>query len=135
MQGKGIGVVGAGAMGNGIAQAFAVAGYQVTMTDIAEAQLQRGLATVSSSLDRLIKKEKMTAADKTAVLSRITTSTDLSSLARCDLIIEAASENLDLKLRIFAQLDEIAKPDTLLASNTSSISITRIAAATKRPRA
>lgn len=133
MQGKGIGVVGAGAMGNGIAQAFAVAGYQVTMTDIAEAQLQRGLATVSSSLDRLIKKEKMTAADKTAVLSRITTSTDLSSLARCDLIIEAASENLDLKLRIFAQLDEIAKPDTLLASNTSSISITRIAAATKRP--
>ena len=127
-----IGVVGSGAMGSGISQAFAVAGYAVTMTDVAEAQTQRGLATISSSLDRLIKKEKMSEAEKTAVLARITTSTELASLSDCDLIVEAATENLELKLKIFSQLDSIAKEGAILASNTSSISITRIAAATKR---
>ena len=119
-------------MGSGISQAFAVAGYAVTMTDVAEAQTQRGLATISSSLDRMIKKEKMSEAEKTAVLARITTSTELASLSDCDLIVEAATENLELKLKIFSQLDSIAKEGAILASNTSSISITRIAAATKR---
>jgi 3-hydroxybutyryl-CoA dehydrogenase len=132
MQKRKIGVVGAGTMGNGIAQAFAVAGIDVVMSDIGEAQVQRGLATISGSLDRLIKKEKMTAADKDAALSRIATTTDMAALADCDLIIEAATENLDLKLKIFAQLDALAGANTVLASNTSSISITKLAASTKR---
>jgi len=132
MQKRKIGVVGAGTMGNGIAQAFAVAGIDVVMSDIGEAQVQRGLATISGSLDRLIKKEKMTAADKDAALARIVTTTDMAALADCDLIIEAATENLDLKLKIFAQLDALAGANTVLASNTSSISITRLAASTKR---
>ena len=128
-----IGVVGAGTMGNGIAQAFAVAGVNVIMSDIAEAAVQRGLATISGSLDRLIKKEKLSADEKAAALARIATTTDLKALAQCTLIVEAATENLDLKIRIFKQLDEIASPDTVLASNTSSISITKLAAATQRP--
>jgi 3-hydroxybutyryl-CoA dehydrogenase len=133
MKKRTIGVVGAGTMGNGIAQAFALAGVDVVMNDIAEASLQRGLATITGSLDRLIKKEKLSPAEKSAALSRISTSTDLKALAACDLIVEAATENLELKLKIFAQLDQIAAPGTVLASNTSSISITRLAAATKRP--
>jgi 3-hydroxybutyryl-CoA dehydrogenase len=128
-----IGVVGAGTMGNGIAQAFAVAGHAVTMTDIAQAQVDRGVKTIDGSLERLVKKEKMSASDKAAVLARIKTSTDVAALKDCDLLIEAATENLELKLKIFAQLDALAKPDAILASNTSSISLTRIAAATKRP--
>ena len=114
-----IGVVGAGTMGNGIAQAFAVAGFAVVMSDIAEAAVQRGLATVGASLDRLIKKEKMTADEKAAALARIATTTELASLGDCDLIIEAATENLDLKLKIFAQIDAVAKPGAIIASNTS----------------
>ena len=133
MQKRTIGVVGAGTMGNGIAQAFAVAGVNVIMSDIAEAAVQRGLATISGSLDRLIKKEKLTADEKTAALARITTTTDVKALANCDLIVEAATENLDLKIKIFKQLDELASPATVLASNTSSISITKLAAATQRP--
>jgi len=132
MQKRKIGVVGAGTMGNGIAQAFAVAGIDVVMSDIAETQVQRGLTTIAGSLDRLIKKEKMSAADKDAALARITATTDMKALADCDLIVEAATENLDLKLKIFAQLDALAGPDTVLASNTSSISITKLAASTKR---
>ena len=128
-----IGVVGAGTMGNGIAQAFAVAGHAVTMTDIAQAQVDRGVKTIDGSLERLVKKEKMSAGDKAAVLARIKTSTDVAALKDCDLLVEAATENLELKLKIFAQLDALAKPDAILASNTSSISLTRIAAATKRP--
>ncbi|HET6721073.1 MAG TPA: 3-hydroxybutyryl-CoA dehydrogenase [Rhodocyclaceae bacterium] len=128
-----IGVVGAGTMGNGIAQAFAVAGVDVIMSDIAEAAVQRGLATIAGSLDRLIKKEKLTVEQKTAALARISTTTDLKTLAKCDLIVEAATENLDLKIKIFKQLDELASPNTVLASNTSSISITKLAAATSRP--
>ena len=127
-----IGVVGAGTMGNGIVQAFAVAGYPVVMTDIADAALQRGLGTISGSLDRLIKKEKMSAPQKDEAMSKVSVSTDMAALSDCDLIIEAATENLDLKLKIFAQLDAIAKPEALLASNTSSISITKLAASTKR---
>ena len=129
---KTIGVVGAGTMGNGIAQAFAVAGYAVTLTDVAQAAIDRGLKNVDGSLERLVKKEKMTAADKAAVLGRIGASTSLDALAGVDIIIEAATENLPLKLEIFGKLDALAKPDAVLASNTSSISITRLAAATKR---
>jgi 3-hydroxybutyryl-CoA dehydrogenase len=127
-----IGVVGAGTMGNGIAQAFAVAGHAVTMTDVGAAQVERGLKTVDGSLERLVKKEKMSAADKAAALGRIATATDVAALKDCDLVIEAASENLALKLDLFAKLDGLAKPGAILASNTSSISITRLAAATKR---
>jgi len=130
---KAIGVVGAGTMGNGIAQAFAVAGYPVLMTDIAQAQLDRGVKSVDGSLERLVKKERMTGADKAAALARIKTSTKTEDIAAADLVIEAATENLDLKLKIFANLDAAAKPDAIIASNTSSISITRLAAATKRP--
>ena len=128
-----IGVVGAGTMGNGIAQAFAVAGHAVTMTDIGQQQVDRGLKAIDGSLERLVKKEKMSAGDKAAVLARIKTSTDVAALKDCDLLVEAATENLELKLKIFAQLDALAKPDAILASNTSSISLTRVAAATKRP--
>ena len=128
-----IGVVGAGTMGNGIAQAFAVAGQDVVMMDVGEAQVQRGLATIGASLDRLIKKDRMTAAQKDAAMARISTATDTSALGDSDLVIEAATENLALKLKIFADLDAAMKPDAILASNTSSISITKLAAATKRP--
>ena len=128
-----IGVVGAGTMGNGIAQAFAVAGQDVVMMDVGEAQVQRGLATIGASLDRLIKKDRMTAAQKDAAMARISTATDTSALSDSDLVIEAATEDLALKLKIFADLDAAMKPDAILASNTSSISITKLAAATKRP--
>ena len=128
-----IGVVGAGTMGNGIAQAFAVAGQDVVMMDVGEAQVQRGLATIGASLDRLIKRDRMTAAEKDAAMARISTATDTSALSDSDLVIEAATESLALKLKIFADLDAAMKPDAILASNTSSISITKLAAATKRP--
>lgn len=129
---KKIGIVGAGTMGNGITQAFAVAGFDVVMSDVAEAALQRGLATLSGSLDRLIKKDKMTEAQKAEALARVSGSTDLGAMGDCDLIIEAATENLALKLKIFEQLDATAKPDAIIASNTSSISITKLAASTRR---
>ncbi len=128
-----IGVVGSGTMGNGIAQAFAVSGINVVMTDIAEEALERAVKTIAGSLDRLIKKEKATEADKAEALSRISTSTSLDALAQCDLVIEAATENLDIKLKLFAQLDAILAPEAVLASNTSSISITKLAAATAHP--
>lgn len=128
-----IGVVGAGTMGNGIAQAFAVAGQDVVMMDVGDAQVQRGLATIGASLDRLIKRDRMTAAQKDAAMARISTATDTSALSDSDLVIEAATEDLALKLKIFADLDAAMKPDAILASNTSSISITKLAAATKRP--
>jgi len=128
-----IGVVGAGTMGNGIAQAFAQAGFDVVMSDVAQAALERAMNTISGSYDRLIKKEKMTAEQKAAALARIQTATDLAALKDSDLIIEAATENLDLKLKIFKQLDGLAKADAVIASNTSSISITKLAASTQRP--
>jgi len=130
MEIKRIGIVGAGTMGNGIAQAFAGCGYEVTMTDISEAAVQRGLKTIDGSLDRLVKKEKLTAEAKAATLARVKTATDVAAVKGTDLIIEAATENLDLKLKLFAQLSELAG-DAILATNTSSISVTRLAAATK----
>ena len=130
---KHVGIVGAGTMGNGIAQAFAVAGVPVTMTDIGAAQLERGLKAVDGSLERLVKKDKMSAADKAAALARIETSTSLDAVRAADLVIEAATENLDLKLEIFGRIDQVAKAEAVVATNTSSISITRLAAATKRP--
>ncbi len=128
-----IGVVGAGQMGNGIAQVAASKGIPVIMVDIAEAALQKGMATIESSCDRIIKKGGMTDTDKKSLLSKIKTSTSTADLKDCDIVIEAATENVDLKLKIFRELDQVCKPTALLCSNTSSISITKIAAATKRP--
>jgi 3-hydroxybutyryl-CoA dehydrogenase len=129
---KKIGVVGAGTMGNGIVQVCAAAGLEVIMQDIGDAQLERGMKTIAGSFDRLIKKEKIGDADKQAALDKISTTTALADLAGVDIVIEAATENEALKLDIFKQLDEICKPDAILASNTSSISLTRIAGATTR---
>jgi 3-hydroxybutyryl-CoA dehydrogenase len=128
---KTVGVIGAGTMGNGIAQVCAVAGLKVIMQDIAEAQLQLGLDTIAGSMDRMIKKEKISEGDKQNALSNITTATALEALADVDIIIEAATENESLKLQIFQQLDRIARKDAILASNTSSISLTRIAGSTQ----
>ena len=128
-----VGVIGAGTMGNGIAQACAVAGIDVAMVDVAEAAMRQGIATITTSLERLVKKEKITAADKDAALKRIRGATDYAALAGCDLIIEAATENEELKYRILKQADALAGPEAILASNTSSISITKLAAATSRP--
>ena len=127
-----VGVIGAGTMGNGIAQTCAVAGLQVVMVDISDAAVQKGLATVGSSLDRLIKKEKITEADKAAALARIKGSTNYDDLKAAQLVIEAATENYELKLKILKQVDDLLAPDVMLASNTSSISITQLGAATKR---
>lgn len=127
-----VGVVGAGTMGNGIAQACAVVGIDVVMVDISEQAVAKGLATVAASLDRLIKKEKMTEADKAAALGRIQGSTDYAALGSAQLVIEAATENETLKLKILQQLDGLLPAETLVASNTSSISITKLAAATQR---
>lgn len=128
-----IGVIGAGQMGNGIAQVAAAVGLNVHMMDVSTQALEKGVATITQSCDRLIKKEKMTEAAKKDLLGRIRTTIDMKALKDCDILIEAATENVDLKLKIFAQLDEVAKPGAILCSNTSSISITKIAAATKRP--
>jgi 3-hydroxybutyryl-CoA dehydrogenase len=128
-----VGVIGAGTMGNGIAQVCAAAGLQVVMTDISEAAVQRGLATVGSSLERLVKKEKMSTADREAALGRIVGTTDRAKLSACDLVIEAATENEELKLKILKELGATLDPRALIATNTSSISITRLATATDRP--
>jgi 3-hydroxybutyryl-CoA dehydrogenase len=127
-----VGIIGAGTMGNGIAQACAVSGVNVVMVDISDAAVAKGLATVSGSLDRLIKKEKITEADKAAALSRIKTSTSYDDLKVAQLVIEAATENYDLKVKIVKQLDGMLAPETIIASNTSSISITKLAAVTTR---
>ncbi|RCW65678.1 3-hydroxybutyryl-CoA dehydrogenase [Pseudorhodoferax soli] len=128
-----VGIIGAGTMGNGIAQACATSGVDVVMVDISDAAVAKGLATVAGSLDRLIKKDKITAADKDAALARIKTSTDYADLAAAQLVIEAATENYELKLKILKQAEAVLPPETLIASNTSSISITKMAAATGRP--
>ncbi len=128
-----LGIIGAGTMGNGIAQVSAGAGLRVTMVDISDAAVARGVAAVGSSLDRLVKKEKMTAADKDATLSRIAGTTDKATLAACDLVIEAATENEELKVKILKDLCANLKKEALIATNTSSISITRLATATDRP--
>ena len=127
-----VGIIGAGTMGNGIAQACAVVGIPVVMVDISEAAVAKGIATVSGSLDRLLKKDKITEADKAAALSKIQGSTQYEDLMSADLVIEAATENQDLKVKILKQLDALLAPDVIIASNTSSISITQLAAVTTR---
>jgi 3-hydroxybutyryl-CoA dehydrogenase len=125
-------VVGAGTMGNGIAQTAAVAGYRVTMMDVDPQALARGQAAIAKSVDRLLAKQAITEAQKAAAVG-LHVGTDLEPARQADLVIEAATENPDLKLKIFADLDRMAPPQTILASNTSSISITRLASSTKRP--
>ena len=127
-----VGIIGAGTMGNGIAQACAVSGINVVMVDISDAAVQKGISTVSGSLDRLIKKEKISEADKTAALARIKGSTSYEDLKSAQIVIEAATENFDLKVKILKQVDAIVPADVILASNTSSISITKLAAITSR---
>ena len=127
-----VGIVGAGTMGNGIAQACAVSGTNVVMVDIAQPAVDKGLATVGKSLDRLLQKEKITEADKAAALGRIKGSTSYDDLKKAQLVIEAATENHELKNKILKQLDELLDPEVIIATNTSSISITQLAAVTKR---
>jgi 3-hydroxybutyryl-CoA dehydrogenase len=127
-----VGIIGAGTMGNGIAQACAVSGIKVVMVDVSEAAVGKGVATVTASLDRLIKKEKITDADKARALALITGSTSYDDLKHADIVIEAATENYELKLKILRQVDALVAPGVILASNTSSISITKLAAATTR---
>ena len=128
-----IAVIGAGQMGNGIAHVFAAAGLDVAMVDVSDVALQRGLSTIEKNLDRQVKKGTIDAAAKDATLSRIASETSLDAASQATVVIEAATENPELKFRIFGDLDRIAPADALLASNTSSISITEIAARTKRP--
>ena len=128
-----IGVIGAGTMGNGIAQTTAANGLDVVLCDIEQDFIDRGMSNISKSLDRFVKKETITEAQKSEILGRINTSTKLDALTKCSLVVEAATENFDVKKQIFERLDEITNPETIFASNTSSISITKIAAVTSRP--
>ena len=129
-----IGVIGAGTMGNGIAQVCAAAGLQVAMIDVSDAAVERGLKTIDGNLERLIKKDRLAAADKPGILARIQGGTDYAALKDADLVIEAATENLELKLRILRQVDELVSPDCVIASNTSSISITQLAVVVRNPQ-
>jgi 3-hydroxybutyryl-CoA dehydrogenase len=128
-----VGVIGAGTMGNGIAHVFARSGFNVVLCDVEQRFIDRGLDTIGKNLDREVAKNKITATDKAATLSRIKSVLDRSHLADCDFVIEAATEKFEIKSEIFRDLDRILKPDVILASNTSSISITKIAALTRRP--
>lgn len=128
-----IGVIGAGTMGNGIAQTAASNGFDVVMCDIQQEFVERGVQNISKSLDRFVKKETITEENKNEILGRIKTTTILEDLKDCTLIVEAATENFEIKKQIFEKLDKIAKDDAILSSNTSSISITKIAATTSRP--
>ncbi|MCP9199761.1 3-hydroxybutyryl-CoA dehydrogenase [Gramella sp. GC03-9] len=131
---KNIAVIGAGTMGNGIAHTFAQSGYKVELIDISEDSLKKGMDTISNNLDRMIAKEKISEQDKKATLENITTHTEISNgVKKVDLVVEAATENTDLKLKIFRHLDQNTSKDTILATNTSSISITQIAAAVSNP--
>ena len=123
---KNITVIGAGTMGNGIAHTFAQTGFNVKLVDISEEALEKAISTIDKNLDRMVKKEKISIDDKNNTLSNISTHTDLQQAVKgCDIVVEAATENIDLKLKIFSQLDEICDLDTILATNTSSISITK----------
>ena len=133
MEIKTIGVIGAGTMGNGIAQVAAQAGYNVIMRDIAQEFLDSGMAGIDKSLDRLVKKERISADDKEAIVSRIRPTIDMNALADADFVVEAVIESADLKKQIFQELDKICRPEVILSSNTSSISITELAAATSKP--
>lgn len=128
-----IGVIGAGTMGNGIAQTAAASGYTVYLCDIKEEFLERGMANIEKSLDRFVKKETMTVEEKGEIIGRIKTTVDLEFLQNCFLVVEAATENFEIKKQLFEKLDAVTNADCILATNTSSISITKIAAVTKRP--
>ena len=131
---KKIAIIGAGTMGNGIAHVFAQFGYTVTLIDVSQAALDKALLTITKNLDRQVAKEAISASDKTSTLSNISLDTQMENgLQGVDLVVEAATENIDLKLKIFAELDRICAPEVILASNTSSISITKIASVTNRP--
>ncbi len=131
---KNIAVIGAGTMGNGIAHVFAQSGFQVSLIDISEKALEKGIATITKNLDRMVAKEKITEQQKNETLANITVQTDMKiGLANADLVVEAATENVDLKLKIFRDIDSFTPANTILATNTSSISITQIAAVTSRP--
>lgn len=131
---KNVAVIGAGTMGNGIAHTFAQFGYKVSLIDISQESLNKGMTTIEKNLDRMVAKEKISTADKIETIGNITTHTDLlKGVEGAKLIVEAATENIDLKLKIFKELDEMTKKDVILASNTSSISITKIASVTSRP--
>ncbi len=131
---KNIAVIGAGTMGNGIAHTFAQCGFKVNLIDISEESLKKGISTISKNLDRMVAKEKISIKDKTNTLNNISEYTNLKDgVANVELVVEAATENLELKLKIFKDLDEFTSGNTILATNTSSISITQIAAVTKRP--
>lgn len=131
---KNVAVIGAGTMGNGIAHTFAQFGYKVALIDVSQAGIDKGMSTITKNLDRMVAKEKITEADKNATLGNITTFTSLEEGVKgVDLVVEAATENVDLKLKIFRDLDAMTEEHVILASNTSSISITQIAAETKRP--
>src|SRR5205085_9946006 len=129
---KRVGVVGAGTMGNGIAHVFARSGYEVVLCDVEQKILDRALATISANLDREAAKNKITAEQKTAALHRIKSSVKRDDLSACDFIVEAASEKFEIKAELFRELDRICRPEVILASNTSSISITKLAAVTRR---
>lgn len=128
-----LGIIGAGTMGNGIAQISAQAGFDVLMLDVGDAALERGMTAIAGSLERLVKKEKLSAADKGAILGRIKGTTAIADLAAADYCIEAATENEALKLKILMDADRVLRPEAIIATNTSSISITRLATATGRP--
>ena len=128
-----VGVVGAGTMGNGIAHVFARSGYKVVLCDVEQRFLDRGLATITKNLEREVAKGKIAAADQAAAIERIQTVVERAKLADCDIVIEAATEKLEIKAEIFRELDRILRPEAVLASNTSSISITKLGALTKRP--
>jgi|SRR5450432_1871881 3-hydroxybutyryl-CoA dehydrogenase len=128
-----VGVIGAGTMGNGIAHVFAGSGHEVVLCDVQQSFLDRGLGTISKNLDREVAKNKITSDEKAATLKRITLAIDRAKLADCDFVIEAATEKIEIKKEIFAELDRTCRPEIILASNTSSISITKLGALTKRP--
>ena len=128
-----VGVIGAGTMGNGIAHVFARSGYSVVLCDVEQRFLERGIATITKNLEREVAKNKITIDDKTSALKKIESVTDRSKLADCDFIVEAATEKFEIKTEIFRDLDQLARPEVMLASNTSSISITKLGALTKRP--
>ena len=128
-----IGVIGAGTMGSGIAQAFSAKGFSVILQDVSNAALEKGVATISNSLDRLIKKGVATTDEKAQTLKHISSTTNVADLAKADLVIEAATENESVKIKILQGVEAVLRPETIIATNTSSLSITKLAAATKRP--
>ena len=128
-----IGIIGAGTMGSGISQVAALTGYDIVMQDVSEDATNRGIGAIDKSLQRLVDREKITADAKDAAIRKIRTTTNLSDLADCDLVIEAATENMDLKLDLFEEIDKVSHPETIIASNTSSLSLTKLASVSNRP--